>query len=116
MLTCFSFPTAIFTHALTLLFLSPCQLVIILLLQPDGQQQRDQQDRPPLPQLPRLHRQPQHPAGHQGRCGGDLLQVRQDLRLLRPQGLRLRPVLQREERQGRRGRGGRPHDRWTGAR
>ncbi|XP_074428026.1 uncharacterized protein LOC141737260 isoform X2 [Larus michahellis] len=77
-------------------------------------QQRHQQDGPSLHELPGLHRQPQHAGGEEERRGGHLLQVRQDRGLLRPQGLRLRPVRQRAQRPGGGGRRRRAHDRRAG--
>ncbi|CAM9217895.1 unnamed protein product, partial [Lampetra planeri] len=60
---------------------------------------------PRSPQLSRLHRQPQHSRGNQSRHRGHLCQIRQDCGLLCAQGLRLRSVCQREERQVSGGRG-----------
>ncbi|XP_066843332.1 uncharacterized protein [Anser cygnoides] len=80
----------------------------------DGEQ-RDEQDGPALAQLAGVHREPQHAGGEEERRGGHLRQVRQDRRLLRAQGLRLRPVRRRAQRPRRRRRRGRPHDRRAGA-
>lgn len=67
-------------------------------------QQCHQQERPALPQLPGLYRQPQHRHREEGRHRGHLRQVRQDRGLFGAQGLRFRPVHQRTERPGGRGR------------